>query len=164
MGDSDVLRTMALNVGGRALERIPMAVALVPGLEMYGFLETMHHAGNCRDLDHLVEGYAAWHCVRPAPAQGRQHGGVTVYIRRDVVACHDCRVRCDEDTGIVWVALPGRMLTIAVCYFSPSYSPVYTNGFLHADPVQSLFDGVQRAVSRGHRVLVMGDSTSVWGA
>jgi hypothetical protein len=95
--------------------------------------------------------------VRPAPAQGRQHGGVTVYIRRDVVACHNCRVRCDEDTGIVWVALPGRMLTIAVCYFSPSYSPVYTNGFLHADPVQSLFDGVQRAVSRGRRVLVMGD-------
>lgn len=157
MGDSDVLRTMTLNVGGRALERVPLAVALVPGLEMYGFLETMHHVGNCRDLDNLVEGYAAWHCVRPAPAIGRQHGGVTVYIRRDFAARHGCLVRCEETTGIIWVNLPACRVTVAVCYFSPAYSPVYNHGFLHTDPVQCLFAGIQRASSQGHNVVVMGD-------
>lgn len=134
-----------------------MAAAMVPGLEMYGFLETMHHADNCGDLDHLVEGYKPWHCVRPAPAQGRQHGGVSVYVRRDLLLHGDCRVRCDEDTGIVWVSLLSRQLTVAFCYFSPSSSPVYTQGFLHADPVQSLLDGVHRLTSRGQQMLIMGD-------
>lgn len=157
MGDSTTLRAMALNLGGRAVERIPVAAAMVPGLEMYGFLETMHNAGNCGDLDFLAEGYRAWHCVRPAPAQGRQHGGVSVYVRRDLLLHGGCRVRCDEDTGIVWVSLLPHQLTVAFCYFSPSSSPVYTQGFLHADPVQSLLDGVHRLTSRGQQVIIMGD-------
>ena len=95
-----VLRALCLNVGGRAAERVAAACCVYPGLDIYGFLETWPCVESARDLDQLLPGYEAWHCVRPQPALGRPHGGVSLFVRSGFAREHGVQVRCDEDTGI----------------------------------------------------------------
>ena len=53
------------------------------------------------------------------------------FVRESFVRQHGCAARCDEDTGIVWLAVPGLLLTIAVCYFSPADFQVYARLLAH---------------------------------
>ena len=150
---------LAVNVGGMAQARVQAAVAQHPGLDIYGFMETWAGVDTCSALEQAagLASYRAWHAVRPVPSVGRPHGGVSVFVRESFVRQHGCSARCDEDTGIVWLAVPGLRLTIAVCYFSPATSQVYARGFLRADPVPALLDGLHAANAKGHRFVVLGD-------
>jgi exonuclease III len=93
---------------------------------------------------------------------GRPHGGVTVLLRKSsrVVGTACCkRVWSDPSAGIVWIELQAQKLTIAVCYFSPASSRLYSSGVLDDQPFNTLWHGIRSAtnVRKGHRCIVVGD-------
>lgn len=154
------------NVGGMAAARIPSAVEQREGCDVYGFVETMLTADTTHEVEGLLPGYDVYHCVRPRPARGRPHGGITVFVRRLSPLClgSGLRVTSDPAAGIVWLVVPAVRLTLAVCYFSPPGSAVYASGLVDPDPTAALFAGLREAESRGHKHLVLGDLNMRVGA
>jgi hypothetical protein len=147
------------NVGGLAALRIPSAVAQRSSCDIYGFVETMLADDTVTSIEPLLPGYTVWHCVRPRPARGRRHGGISVFVKR-ACAMHSSpgfRVTPDPAAGIMWVQVPAYQLTVAVCYCSPAGSAVHDSGVVHPDPVSALFEGLREAECRGHKHLVLGD-------
>lgn len=126
---------------------------------MYGFVETMLAADSVHEVEGLLPGYQAYHCVRPRPSRGRPHGGITVFLRRlsPLYVHSGLQVTSDPAAGIVWLVAPAFKLTVAVCYFSPSGSAVYGSGVVASDPLAALFAGLREAEARGHKHLVIGD-------
>lgn len=142
-----------------AAARIPSAVEQQVGCDVYGFVETMLAPDTTHEVEGLLHGYQAYHCVRPRPDRGRPHGGITVFVRRlsPLFVDSGLRVTSDPAAGIVWLVCPGFMLTVAICYFSPSSSAVYLSGVVNSDPFEALFEGLREAEARGHKHLVVGD-------
>ena len=153
------VRLLVQNVGGMAATRIPSVVAQEPDCDIYGFVETMLTEENVGEVQGLLPGYDARHCVRPRPSRGRPHGGITVFVKRFSPLNMGTGLTVDPDprAGILWVVVPGFRLTIAVCYFSPPGSAVYASGVVDADPMAALFAGLWAAEARGHKHLVLGD-------
>lgn len=142
-----------------AAARIPSAVDQRAGCDVYGFVETMLAADTVHEVEGLLPGYQAYHCVRPRPERGRPHGGITVFVRRlsPLFLGSGLTVTSDCAAGIVWLVVPAFQLTVAVCYFSPAGSAVYSSGVVHPDPLAALFVGLREAEARGHKHLVVGD-------
>ena len=62
--------------------------------------------------------------------------------------------------GILWIDLPARKLTLAVCYFSPASSRLYSSGALDAHPCSVLWHGLKTATrsrNNTHQCIVLGD-------
>jgi hypothetical protein len=72
-------------------------------------------------------------------------------------ALHGARVLCWEESGVVWIELPGSRLAVAVCYFSPAASRVYAQGFLRGSPVRVLLDAMAAYHDGDWRVSCLGD-------
>ena len=154
------------NVGGMAATRIPSAVEQHLDCDVYGFVETMLADDTVGELEGLLPGYDVHHCVRPRPARGRPHGGITVFVKQlsPLSVGSGVRVTPDAAAGIVWLVVPAFRLTVAVCYFSPAGSAVYASGVVDADPVAALFAGLREAEARGDKHLVLGDLNIRLGA
>jgi hypothetical protein len=112
-----------------------------------------------RALSAFNKGYRAYHCVRPAPARGRPSGGITVFLRETspLFTLPGLRVVGDPSLGVLWVEVPALTLTIAVCYFSPAGSMVYSSGLVRPDPISGLLDGLRAAEAKSHQHVVLGD-------
>jgi hypothetical protein len=153
------VKILVQNVGGMAAARVPSAVEQEEGCDIYGFVETMLVGDTVHEIQGLLPEYDAYHCVRPRPSRGRPHGGITVFVERlsALRMGSGLTVTTDQRAGIVWVVVPGFRLTVAVCYFSPHGSAVYTSGVVDADPMAALFEGLSAAEARGHKHLVLGD-------
>lgn len=153
------LRVLVQNVGGQAAARIASACLQREHCDVYGFVETMLVEDTVSDVEHLLPGFDVWHCVRPRPAAGRPHGGISVFVRKGTPwhPREGCMVRPDPAAGIIWLECPSYQLTLAVCYFSPHNSQVYQLGHMHSDPMSVLFAGLREAEAKGHKHLVMGD-------
>jgi exonuclease III len=154
------LRVFFVNTGRNASAILPKAVAAHPGLDAYCFVETMLDERSC--LAAHCEGYEAHHCTRPRQAMGRPHGGITVLLSKSSpVVGTRCRKRvwADARAGILWIELPARQLTLAVCYFSPASSTLYSAGVLDEHPLGTLWHGLRSASSdrKGHQCIVLGD-------
>jgi hypothetical protein len=119
-------RVLVQNGGGQAANRIPNSVAQRPGCDFYGFVETMLAEDTVSKIEHLLPGYAVWHCVRPRPSRGRPHGGISLFVRCDSVwhTSTGFKVASDPAAGILWVEIRRFKLIVAICYFSPHGSQV----------------------------------------
>ncbi len=153
------VQLLVQNVGGMAAARIPSAVEQSRDCDVYGFVETMLADDTVGQVEGLLPGYSAYHCVRPRPARGRPHGGITVFLRRSspLLLGSGLRVTSDPVAGIVWLVVPAFRLTVAVCYFSPAGSAVYASGLVDSDPLAALFAGLREAEARGDKHMVLGD-------
>lgn len=153
------VQLLVQNVGGMAAARVPGALAQCAGCDVYGFVETMLTDDTVHELDGLLPGYQSYHCVRPRPSRGRPHGGIAVFVRRQSPLFEGAglRVTCDPSAGIVWLVVPRLALTVAVCYFSPHGSAVYSSGVVAPDPLAALLAGLRAAEARGDKHIVLGD-------
>jgi hypothetical protein len=151
------LSLLFLNVGGCAAERVAAAAAGFPGRDVCAFAETMLHRETCVDLSGVLPGCRQFHCVRPSSPGGRPHGGVSVFVREALCSSHGARVLCWEESGVVWIELPGSRLAVAVCYFSPAASRVYAQGFLRGSSVRVLLDAMAAYHDGDWRVSCLGD-------
>jgi exonuclease III len=157
-GGNCELRVFFINTAGKAATRVPAAIAAHPGHDVYCFVETMVDEHSCLEVQYA--GYEAHHCTRPRQARGRTHGGITVLLKQaSPVVGHGCskRVREDVRAGIMWIDLPSRKLTLAVAYFSPASSRLYSQGVLDTQPCSILWHGLKTAIDKQHQCIVLGD-------
>ena len=153
---TQIFKGVAINVCGRAVERVPQVLASYPQYDFYVFTETMWEDGAWGSLN--LDGYLVHHCTRPYSGHGRVSGGILVLLR---VTCPvfsaGVRVQLDVHSGIVWLHADKHSLTLAFVYFSPAQSALYSRGVLNREFVSKFIDGLSDAKARGHRLLCMGD-------
>lgn len=145
------LRSLYVNVGGKTDIHIDRDTR---DYDMICFAET--HRGEGDAPYTTVPGFTAYECNRAAGKKG----GMAVLMNNSsklVGTGTGVKVRSDPSAGIVWVEAGTSCLLVAVCYFSPKGSRLYSQGILHPDPLQQLFGGIVDGQSRGLKCIIMGD-------
>jgi hypothetical protein len=100
------------------------------------------------------QGYHAYH-DRKYGQEGRPFGGVSVFLDASRIS-EVTKQYSSTCKSIVWTELEGLQLTIANVYMAPENSHVWES-LPEADPPFTLKEGVMKAKTKGHVVLVLGD-------
>lgn len=163
MLSSKRIRICHLNVGGQlhatALRRSQVQCWLAGAARQLGWPDIFVFTESWTaplETPARLPGYEYYICRRAWKGQGRPHGGILMYVRKQI-ADAGVTVAADAAGGTLVVELHQFRTAVVGCYFSPHDSALYESGCLTCDPFTCLTDVVLRLMAKGMQPIVLGD-------